>query len=143
MTEPGTTDRTEGGGGGAWTCETLTVHADARGLVLEPMEAADLRVHRNVHAAITRPGQVRGNHYHRLAAEVITVTGPALVRLRDRQGRQEDVRVPEHGAVRLRLPPGTAHAVKNTGRTDTLLVAMSTELHDPEAPDTVRVELLS
>jgi dTDP-4-dehydrorhamnose 3,5-epimerase-like enzyme len=119
----------------------LKVHADARGAVFEPLEPELLSGWQNVHAVVTEPGAVRGNHRHLRGAEVSAVMGAALVRYRE--GEQlRDVLVPEGEVWRFRFPPGVAHAFRNTGARPFLLVSFNTELHDPARPDVERVELI-
>ncbi len=120
----------------------LRVHADARGAVFEPLEPELLSGWRNVHAVITEPGAIRGNHRHLRGTEITTVLGPALVRYRA-DGRLEDVEVPAGEAWRFVFPAGTAHAFKNTGSRPFVLVSFSTEEHDPARPDVERVELIA
>jgi dTDP-4-dehydrorhamnose 3,5-epimerase-like enzyme len=124
------------------TMEELVVHADARGCLFEPLMEQDFPAQRNGHIVVTRPGGIRGNHAHRRRTEIITVTGEALVRARV-NGRVQEVTVPAGHAVRFRFPPGVSHAVKNTGTADNILVAFSTETHDPAAPDAVQDVLIS
>jgi len=120
----------------------LKVHTDARGAVFEPLEPALLAGWRNVHAVISEPGAIRGNHRHLRGTEVTTVLGPALVRYGCDE-RTEDVAVPAGAAWRFVFPPGTAHAFKNTGSKPFVLVSFNTEEHDPASPDVERVELIS
>jgi dTDP-4-dehydrorhamnose 3,5-epimerase-like enzyme len=56
---------------------------------------------------VAEPGCVRGNHYHIRGAEVVTIQGPALVRIRDRQEVQ-DTLVPEGVMTQFTIPPGIA-----------------------------------
>jgi len=119
----------------------LKVHADARGAVFEPLEPELLSGWRNVHAVISEPGAVRGNHRHLRGTEVTAVLGPALVRYRS-DDRTEEVAVPAGEAWRFVFPAGTAHAFKNTGNKPFLLVSFNTEEHDPDRPDVERVELI-
>ncbi len=119
----------------------LAVHADARGAVFEPLEPQLLGGWRNVHAVITEPGAVRGNHRHLRGTEVSSVSGAALVRYHE-GGEIREVRVPPGAVWRFRFPPGVAHAFKNTGDRSFLIVSFNTELHDPAAPDAERVELI-
>src|SRR5688572_24689908 len=93
--------------------EPVTVNRDRRGSVFEPLTADNLAAQRNVHVVLTEPGAVRGNHYHRRGTEVMTVYGPALIRARD-QSEHLELEVADGEAVRLTIPPGVAHAVKNT-----------------------------
>ena len=119
----------------------LKVHADARGAVFEPLEPRLLEGWRNVHAVITEPGAVRGNHRHLRGTEVSSVSGAALVRYREGQEVRE-VSVPAGEVWQFQFPPGVAHAFKNTGERAFLIVSFNTELHDPAAPDAERVELI-
>ena len=119
----------------------LKVHADMRGTVFEPLEPQLLAGWRNVHAVITEPGAVRGNHRHLRGTEVSAVVGAAQVRYRE--GDQiRDALVPAGEVWRFEFPPGVAHAFKNTGERPFLLVSFNTEIHDPGAPDVERVELI-
>jgi dTDP-4-dehydrorhamnose 3,5-epimerase-like enzyme len=119
----------------------LKVHADGRGAVFEPLEPALLAGWRNVHAVVTEPGAVRGNHRHLRGTEVTAVLGPALVRYRSGE-RVEEIAVPDGEAWRFEFPAGTAHAFKNTGSKPFVLVSFNTEEHDPARPDVERVELI-
>jgi len=119
----------------------LKVHADARGVVFEPLEPDLLAGWRNVHAVISEPGTVRGNHAHPRGTEITTVIGPALVRYRE-GGAVRDALVPVGEVWRFRFPPGVAHAFRNTGERPLVLVSFNTQQHDPAVPDVERVELI-
>lgn len=122
--------------------ERLQPREDFRGVVLEPLGPEALCTQQNVHVVLTVPGGVRGNHYHEHGTEVLTVFGPALVRLRDGD-RLEDVRAATGEALRITIPPGIGHAVRNTGELPMVLVSFSTAPHDHENPDVVRDMLLA
>jgi len=125
-----------------YTIERLQPREDLRGTVLEPIGPDVLPEQRNVHVVVSAPGAVRGNHYHRRGTEILTVYGPALVRLRD-AGAVEDVRAASGEVLRLTLPPGVAHAVRNVGDAPMLIVSFSTAPHDHDDPDVVRDMLLA
>jgi dTDP-4-dehydrorhamnose 3,5-epimerase-like enzyme len=120
----------------------LNVHSDARGAVFEPLEPALLAGWRNVHAVITEPGAVRGNHRHPRGTELSAVQGPALVCYRDAEGVRE-VQVPAGEVWRFKFPAGTAHAFKNTGVRPFVLVSFNTEEHDSARPDVEREQLIA
>ena len=119
----------------------LKVHADARGAVFEPLEPELLAGWRNVHAVISEPGAVRGNHAHLRGTEISAVVGPALVRYREHD-QLHDAAVPAGEVWRFSFPPGVAHAFRNTGERPFLLVSFNSVEHDPAAPDVERVELI-
>ncbi len=120
----------------------LTVHADARGAVFEPLEPPLLAGWRNVHAVISEPGAVRGNHRHLRGTEFSSVSGAALVRYQE-DGATREVQVPAGEVWRFEFPPGVAHAFKNTGERPFLIVSFNTERHDPSGADVERVELIA
>ena len=121
--------------------EALNGSRDPRGIVLEPLGPDELASQRNVHLVLTGPGQVRGNHVHRLGTEIVTVLGPALVRLRE-EGALRDVTVPDGEAYRFVLPPGVSHAFQNTGSEPMVLVGFNTAAYDPASPDVERDPLI-
>lgn len=121
--------------------EKLRAHADARGLLFEPLDEAELAAARNVHVVVTKPGEVRGNHSHRTATETTAVVGPCRVRWKDGAG-VHDLDVPAGETWRLRIPPNVAHAYRNTGDGLMVLVSFSSLPHDPQGGDTVRETIL-
>jgi len=121
--------------------EKLTMHSDARGAVVEPLAASALAAQQNVHIVVSQPGAVRGNHYHRVGTERITVIGPALARFRE-GSEISDIVIEAGEAVRFTIPPGISHAVKNTGAHPCVMVAFNTAAHDRNAPDTFRDVLI-
>lgn len=123
------------------TVEPLTVHSDARGSVFEPLGPDALPEQRNVHVVVTEPGAVRGNHLHRRGTETLVIQGPALFRCRE-EGEVADTEVPAGAVYRFTIPPGVAHALKNTGTAPNVAVSFVTEPHDAAAPDVVPVALL-
>lgn len=121
--------------------EWVSVARDERGSVCEPLDTECLLKQRNVHVVLTEPGCIRGNHFHRKGTETVAVYGPALVRIREGESTQ-DTAVPEGAVLRLVIPPGVSHAIKNTGSRSNLLIAFNTNRHDPGDPDTVRTVLI-
>jgi dTDP-4-dehydrorhamnose 3,5-epimerase-like enzyme len=111
--------------------EPVVLHQDSRGSVFEPVDPEHLPGQRHVHVVVTEPGCV-----HTRGTEVVTVQGPALVRLRD-GSRVRDTFIPEGAVSRFIIPPGVAHAIQNLGTRPTLLVAFRDCAHDPTNPDVV------
>lgn len=122
--------------------ERIDLGHDDRGFVFHPVSGGDLPEQREVHAVISRPGAVRGNHFHRTAEETLAVAGPARVRYRE-NGEVREFVVPEDEAYRFRFPAGVSHAVRHTGTAPGFLVAFSPNPFDPEDPDVVRDELIA
>jgi UDP-2-acetamido-2,6-beta-L-arabino-hexul-4-ose reductase len=123
------------------TIDPVAVAADARGLVLEPIGPDVLPLQRNVHLVLTEPGGIRGNHLHTRGTEVTVALGPGLFRYRD-GAEVRDLNIPEGLAYRFLIPPGVAHAFRNTGAGPMVLIGFNTEPYDPERPDVVPVLLI-
>lgn len=121
--------------------ERLAVHSDPRGIVFDPLPGDDLGAQRNVHSVLTEPGAVRGNHYHTRGTEVLAGAGPLLIRLRDGDERME-LKVNDGEVIRLTIPAGVAHAIKNTGDKPSAIVSFSSESYNRERPDVVREVLI-
>jgi UDP-2-acetamido-2,6-beta-L-arabino-hexul-4-ose reductase len=117
--------------------DDLTVHSDDRGVVFEPIVEDSLVHQRNAHVVISRPGAVRGNHYHINGIETMAVEGPALVRIRE-DNDTRDIEIPPKNIYRFIIPPKVSHAIKNTGDQPNILVAFNTLAHNPHNPDVVR-----
>ncbi len=121
--------------------QAVKTHRDARGSLFEPLTDAELTAQKNVHVVLTQPNEVRGNHVHRTATETTSVVGPCLIRLKE-AGEIRDLMVPAGETWRLTIPPGVAHAYRNTGDAMMVLVSFSTNLHDPAGSDTLREQIL-
>ena len=121
--------------------QSVKTHRDARGCLFEPLTDAELASQKNVHVVLTQPNEVRGNHVHRTAVEPTSVVGPCLIRLKE-DGSIRDLKVPAGETWRLTIPPGVAHAFRNTGESMMVLVSFSTNLHDPAGSDTQREQIL-
>ena len=115
--------------------EPKTIYSDRRGIVVEPLDAAELAVQRNAHLVVTEPGNVRGNHFHVIGTEVALVVGPAVVRLRQGDLSTDHV-VPAGAAHRFVIPPGVSHAIGALGPERTLMMVFNTEARNSVSPDT-------
>lgn len=114
---------------------TVEQHTDARGTVFEPVGPDALPHLRNAHVVLTEPGEIRGNHLHRHATEILVVRGPARVAWRE-AGEERVVDVEADAVLSFTVPPDIPHAVLNTGDRPQLLVAFRDTVHDPHDPDT-------
>jgi oxalate decarboxylase/phosphoglucose isomerase-like protein (cupin superfamily) len=76
---------------------------------------------RDVHIASVRPGAIRGNHYHSVRTEVITVVYVDRWSFSWDTGEGTDVRRRQFdgaGAVAVNVPRHWSHAVRNEGTRD-------------------------
>lgn len=118
----------------------LDVPRDERGFVFEPVGSGDIAGFENVHVVSTKPGAVRGNHYHRKKSETLAVVGPATVRVEE-SGAVTDFEVPDGSVHRFDIPVGVAHAVRFGGNLPGLLVSFGDRAFSEADPDVVRVNL--
>lgn len=98
----------------------------------------------DVHVASTKPGAVRGNHYHLRRREAIVVLPGAKWSLHWDEGQNSP---PQHREFRgatamlVLISPGASHAVRNDSKDDRelWLVAISSESYDPAESVTRKV----
>jgi UDP-2-acetamido-2,6-beta-L-arabino-hexul-4-ose reductase len=122
----------------------LSNSGDARGFSFTaPVEALEY-VGRmaDVHLASTKPGAVRGNHYHLKRREAIVVLPGAKWSFHWDEG--DETAAQHRGfdgsrAVLVLVAPGASHAVRNEGEDLLWLIAISSEQYDPAESVTRKV----
>ena len=122
--------------------DQLQTHSDQRGIVFEPIEKESIYAQMNSHVVISKPDVIRGNHYHLRGTETVAVVGPALLRFREGNDIF-DFEVPSKQVYKFVIPPKVAHAIKNTGEKDNILIAFNTVAHNSEKPDVISDILMS
>ena len=100
-----------------------------------------INTQKNGHVVISKPGVIRGNHYHLNGTETLAVMGPALLRFKEAD-EIYDFEVPLEQVYKFVIPPKVAHAIKNIGEKDNILIAFNTVLHNPENPDVISETLM-
>jgi UDP-2-acetamido-2,6-beta-L-arabino-hexul-4-ose reductase len=113
----------------------LPVHADDRGDLLEVIRHSGQG---QCFVSSTRPGKVRGRHWHRYKVErFCALRGEAVVRLRPVLGTAvTEVRLSGTGPQVLDIPTLHVHEVENVGPDDMLMAFWADEHYDPAASDT-------
>jgi dTDP-4-dehydrorhamnose 3,5-epimerase-like enzyme len=122
--------------------DQLNSPSDLRGTVFEPIEKESISAQKNIHVVISKPGAIRGNHYHLYGTETIAVVGPALLRFKEGDDIY-DFEIPTNQVYKLVIPPKIAHAIKNTGKKDNILVAFNTVAHNSKKPDVISEMLMN
>ena len=121
----------------------LSDTGDARGFsfTAPPKALAFVGRMSDVHLASTKPGSVRGNHYHLRRREAIVVLPGTKWSLHwDEDGGPAQHREFDGNcAVLVLVSPGASHAVRNDGAQDMWLVAISSETYDPNESVTRKV----
>lgn len=93
-----------------------------------------------VYLTMGKPGQTKGGHYHPQAVEWFTIIkGKALLKLEDVQtGERMELLMNFEDAITVYVPNGIAHAWKNIGDEDFILLAYTDQLYDPA--DTIKFD---
>lgn len=106
---------------------------DARGWLLKPFTGQEGHEAREVYVVYSLPGQVRGQHYHRLATELFTVLeGQARLELLElHSGARCALTLRSEEPMTVEVPPGVAHAIIAEGAGPLMLLAVATQPYDP------------
>ncbi len=93
----------------------------------------------------TRPGITRGNHHHHTKTEkFMVVQGRGIIRLRHiLLGTVTEIPVGGEEYRVVDIPPGYTHSIENTGVEEMVTLFWSSEIFDPDHPDTVSQPVLS
>jgi UDP-2-acetamido-2,6-beta-L-arabino-hexul-4-ose reductase len=92
----------------------------------------------------TRPGAIRGNHYHHTKTEkFFVVEGDALIRFRrvDEIGDVIEYRVNGTDLRVIDIPPDYTHSIENVGCNELVVLFWASEIFDADAPDTLQLKV--
>ncbi len=120
----------------------LEMKHDARG---ELAEFIRMRNAGQIFVSTTKPGVVRGNHFHHTKTEkFLVLTGEAVIRLRSLiNGSVSEYRVTGGRWTVVDIPPGYSHSIENVGKTELVTLFWSSEPFDPQKPDTYQDKVIS
>lgn len=92
---------------------------------------------------ISKPGIVKGNHWHNTKNEkFIVVSGKGVIRFRKVDSdRVIEYHVSGEKIEVVDIPVGYTHNIENTGDTDLVTIMWANEVFDPEKPDTYFLEV--
>jgi UDP-2-acetamido-2,6-beta-L-arabino-hexul-4-ose reductase len=92
----------------------------------------------------TRPGAVRGNHYHHTKTEkFFVVEGQGIIRFRRVDGTGEVLEYAVSGTDFrvVDIPPDYTHSIENVGSGEMVVLFWASEIFDPAAPDTLQLKV--
>lgn len=109
----------------------LIVKSDHRGWLAEIIRPEDVRNPEFGHLLITtaKPGQVKGNHYHKRKTEwycVIKGNG-VLTIINNKSKEKKEIVVGEDNLSLIEIPPNHTHLIKNSGNEDLYLLTYTNE----------------
>lgn len=113
----------------------LDLKSDNRGGLAEFLKSASFG---QIFVSHTKPGVVRGNHYHHTKTEkFFVVQGEAVIRFRHiLEENVIDYLVSGGDYKVVDIPPGYTHSIENAGKTDLVTLFWADAVFDPEKPDT-------
>ena len=118
----------------------LDVKTDNRGQLAELIKS---RQFGQVFVSSTRPGVVRGNHYHDSKVEKFCVLkGEAVIRFRHvLNGEVLSYPVSGDSFQVVDIPPGYTHSIENTGGDEMIVLFWANQVFDPDKPDTYSLDV--
>ena len=118
----------------------LRMKPDQRGSFTEFIKQPEIG---QISINISRPGILKGNHWHNTKHEkFLVVSGRAVIRLR-KLTSPEVIQFPVDSEKLqvVEIPPGYIHHIENTGDSDLVTVIWANECFDPQKPDTYYMEV--
>lgn len=118
----------------------LKMNVDHRGSFTEFIKTMDRG---QVSINISKPGIVKGNHWHHTKNEkFLVVSGSGVIRFRNIFSKEViEYHVNGQQLQVIDIPPGYTHNIENLGDVDMVTVMWANELFDPERPDTIYLEV--
>ena len=113
----------------------LNMHCDNRGSFTEFLHTP---VHGQVSINISKPGIVKGNHWHHSKNEkFLVVKGTGVIRFRALDSTEViEYHVSGDKLEVVDIPTGYTHNIENVGQDDMVTVMWANEVFDPDHPDT-------
>lgn len=116
------------------------VHRDPRGSVYELLKFPELEGAKAGQVFVTTalPSQSKGHHFHRRKVEwFAVVAGRGEMILKDAAtGRTATVAMTEENPTVVKVTPGLAHVLRNTGAAPLVALVYASEVFNPADPDT-------
>jgi len=118
----------------------LKMNVDNRGSFTEFIRTIDRG---QVSVNISKPGIIRGNHWHHTKNEkFLVVSGKGVIRLRKIDSDEViEYFVSGEKMEVVDVPPGYTHNIENLGDSDMVTIMWANECFDPEKPDTYYMEV--
>lgn len=121
--------------------QQLVARTDARGSLAEFIKSKQIG---QIFVSRTKTGVTRGNHYHHTKAEkFLVLEGEALIRMRRIDSSEvNEYRVRGDHFQVVDIPPGNTHSIENIGVNELVTLFWSSEIFDPDRPDTFFLPVL-
>lgn len=119
----------------------LSARTDDRGALAEFLKSP---TEGQLFISRTRPGAIRGNHYHHTKTEkFVVVEGQGMIRFRRVGGSGDVLEYPVSGTDFrvVDIPPDYTHSIENIGSGELVVLFWASEIFDPDAPDTLPLKV--
>jgi UDP-2-acetamido-2,6-beta-L-arabino-hexul-4-ose reductase len=123
----------------------LEKHIDQRGILLEILKDNEITEGmKQVYFSISKPGVIRGNHYHTRKVEwFCVIKGKAKLYFEDKNTMEKkELIVSDDMPAVVRISPPYSHAIQNIGEDDMYLIIVANEVFDPKDTDTYKVDIV-
>ena len=121
----------------------LREHKDIRGSLVESVLPRVMKESKHFFISKSKPGVIRGNHYHLRKSEwFYVIQGKCKLVIEDiKTKKREEIIVDSKENIILNMASNKAHAFKNIGKGQMILLALINEVFDKNDPDTYPYEL--
>lgn len=115
--------------------EKLEIKSDERGNLIEIFKIPEVG---QIFYSTSRPGIVRGNHYHTRKREwFCVVDGEGFIRMRNRDTQEiREFKVSGKRPEVIEMLVNWTHSIQNIGSGEMKLIVRSSEVFNPKDPDT-------
>ena len=123
------------------TIRDLEVKKDPRGTTTELLKGGlDLAGTKEILLITSKPGEVRGNHYHKTKGEWLGVLkGVVELTYTDIEtGETKKIVIKGIKPKMVKTPMNVAHASKNIGKSIAYLIEVNDQIYNPENPDSFK-----
>lgn len=116
----------------------LKKYSDERGSLVENTEPEIFKDTKHFFVSKSKPGVIRGNHYHFRKSEwFYVIQGECKLIVKDlKTGKRETRLVKASQNIIINMEPNKSHAFKNVGKEELILLALVNEVHNQKDPDT-------
>ena len=122
----------------------LRRHEDNRGWLTENTLEKIMEESRHFFVSCSKPGIVRGNHYHKHKSEwFYVIKGACQIIIEDVETKKRQKKIIKDTDLSIiQVLPNQAHAFKNVGDGEMYLLALVNEVLDHHNPDTYDYKLI-
>ena len=125
--------------------KNIEKHTDERGWLVEILRDDEIKEEiKQVYFSTSKPGVIRGNHYHKHKVEWFSVVkGKAKLVLEDNESKErEELILSEDKPAIVKVPPNISHAIQNISDDEMYLIVIVNEVFNPDDTDTFYVNLI-